>query len=356
MRNVEGVHIVIALTHLAAAQDRQLSEVVRGIDVILGGHDHEPLALEHHHTLIFKCGQNGYWVGAVDLDVDFEVSCVDSDHDGANEDDAVLDSDSVRIFPSWHMHSTNRAEADPGIHAIVDRHQSEVDEEVLRSHGDALQGMHLEDVIATVVGDTLDTRTTQVRRKETTSGNLIADAMLDYYTKGFEDFTTDGVETMAMINGGFIRGDTRYPNGTRLSLRDVLEEMPFPKLSCLIELQGKHLRLAMEQQLRACPAATGGFPHLSQNAKIEYDVSAPALRRIRRFVLNGRDIEDETRYRIVVTDFVSSGGDGASAWCFGVQQAIEGRPSKRVSIIVLNYLQERDAVDVRIQGRVHCVE
>jgi len=216
--------------------------------------------------------------------------------------------------------------------------------------------MHLEDVIATVVGDTLDTRTTQVRRKETTSGNLIADAMLDYYTKGFEDFTTNGVETMAMINGGFIRGDTRYPNGTRLSLRDVLEEMPFPKLSCLIELQGKHLRLAMEQQLRACPAATGGFPHLSQNAKIEYDVSAPALRRIRRFVLNGRDIEDETRYRIVVTDFVSSGGDGASAWCFGVQQAIEGRPSKRVSIIVLNYLQERDAVDVRIQGRVHCVE
>ena len=248
---------MISLTHLAAAQDRELSETVQGIDVILGGHDHEPLALEHNHTLVLKCGQNGYWVGVADLDAEFDVSCIDNDHE-------VVNNESVRIFPSWHMRSPNRVDADPGIKAIVDRHQTEVDEEVLRSHGDALQGMHLEDIVATVVGDTLDTRTAQVRRKETTSGNLIADSMLDYYTNGCADCRTDGVETLAMINGGFIRGDTRYPKGTRLTLRDILEEIPFPKVSCLIELQGKHLRLAMEQQLRACPAASGGFPHLTE--------------------------------------------------------------------------------------------
>lgn len=345
---------MIALTHLAAAQDRQLSESVQGIDLILGGHDHEPLALEHHHTLVFKCGQNGYWVGVVDLDVEFDVVHNDGGDEGGLP--VHVDSDSVRIFPSWHMHSTNRVEADAGITAIVNRHQTRVDEEVLRSHGDELQGMHLEEVVATVVGETLDTRTAQVRRKETTSGNLIADAMLEYYTKGNEDCSTDGVETLAMINGGFIRGDTRYSAGTQLTLRDILEEMPFPKMSCLIELQGEHLRLAMEQQLRACPAATGGFPHLSRNAKIDYDVSAPPLGRIKSFVVNGRDVEDETRYRIVVTNFVASGGDGASAWCFGVQKAVDGLPAKRISIIVLNYLQEKHEVGVTLQGRVSCVE
>jgi 2',3'-cyclic-nucleotide 2'-phosphodiesterase (5'-nucleotidase family) len=37
-----------------------------GIDMIVGGHDHQPMALFHNGVLVFKCGgQNGNWVGAV---------------------------------------------------------------------------------------------------------------------------------------------------------------------------------------------------------------------------------------------------------------------------------------------------
>ena len=341
LRDIEGVQVVIALTHLAAAQDKQLSESVEGIDIILGGHDHEPLAFEHHHTLVFKTGQNCYWVGSVDVDILIDEG----------------GSHGVQVFPSWGMHSTCRVKEDRGVEAIVHRYQRLVDEQILLSHGDALQGMNLEDIVAKVTGDTLDTRTAQVRRRESSSGNFIADALLSYYGAGRPKYQTDGIDTMAFINGGFIRGDKRYVAGTNLTLRDVLEEMPFPKVSCLLELQGKHLWQAMEQQLRACPAASGGFPHISANVSIEYDVNLPPLSRIKKFMINGREVDGDRKYRVVVTDFVASGGDGASAWCFGVQQSIEGRPSKRISTIVLNHLKNTlwGKLQAKVDGRVRCV-
>ena len=115
---------------------------------------------------------------------------------------------------------------DRGVEAIVDRYQRLVDEQILLSHGDALQGMNLEDIVAKVTGDTLDTRTAQVRRKESSSGNFIADALLSYYGAGRPKYQTDGIDTMAFINGGFIRGDKRYVAGTNLTLRAGRNAIP----------------------------------------------------------------------------------------------------------------------------------
>src|SRR5262249_11024615 len=38
----QGTDAIVALTHLSIAEDRQLAREVKGIDVILGGHDHDP--------------------------------------------------------------------------------------------------------------------------------------------------------------------------------------------------------------------------------------------------------------------------------------------------------------------------
>jgi 2',3'-cyclic-nucleotide 2'-phosphodiesterase (5'-nucleotidase family) len=39
----QGADAVVALTHLTIADDRVLAREVKGIDVILGGHDHDPI-------------------------------------------------------------------------------------------------------------------------------------------------------------------------------------------------------------------------------------------------------------------------------------------------------------------------
>ena len=56
-----------------------------------------------------------------------------------------------------------------------------------------------------MTGADLPTFTDTVRRKEAAFGNLIADAILHEY----HDYSPD----FAIINGGFIRGNTRYSRG-----------------------------------------------------------------------------------------------------------------------------------------------
>ena len=52
LRNVHHCDIVLALTHVSLAIDKDIAESVPGIDVILGGHDHDPFLLMHRtfHT------------------------------------------------------------------------------------------------------------------------------------------------------------------------------------------------------------------------------------------------------------------------------------------------------------------
>jgi len=363
LREVRGAHVVVALTHTHAAQDRDVASSVPGIDLILGGHDHEPLASDHHHTLLFKCGQNGYWVGAVDLDIDFEADATPPEETSSSSSPllppAVVRADSVRVFPSWHMHSTRRVEDDGGIDSIVERYQRVVDRRMLESfegeEGGELRGLELEDAVATLRGGPLDTRTAAVRRGETNSGNLLADAMLSYFSTASSDAARNEddaeLEMLAFVNGGFIRGDKLYRKSD-LSLRDVLEELPFPRDVCLLKISGEHLRQAMEQQLRACPTATAAFPHVSHNVRLVYDDSATIGSRIRSMKINGREVDGEAKYLIAVTDFVASGGDGCSAWCYGMQHAMDGQPCKLIALVLLDYLLKHRDIQIGLQSRV----
>jgi len=74
-RLVQGLrkeaHLVIALTHLGMEQDRMLAELVPGIDLILGGHDHakagEPLRIGK--CLIARAPAMGAGIGRLELEL-----------------------------------------------------------------------------------------------------------------------------------------------------------------------------------------------------------------------------------------------------------------------------------------------
>ena len=52
-----GAQIVVAVTHMDMRDDRALAEHA-DVDVILGGHEHEPLIAEEGKTLITKAGSD----------------------------------------------------------------------------------------------------------------------------------------------------------------------------------------------------------------------------------------------------------------------------------------------------------
>jgi hypothetical protein len=74
----------------------------------------------------------------------------------------------------------------------------------------------------------------------------------------------------SLINGGFLRGDKYYANGSNLTLGDILAELPFPKTALHALMYGNDLIRAINQELTLLPTATGAFPHFSSNVSIDY--------------------------------------------------------------------------------------
>jgi 2',3'-cyclic-nucleotide 2'-phosphodiesterase (5'-nucleotidase family) len=58
----QGADIIIAITHLDIAQDRALARSVSGINIILGGHDHDPIMFYEGGVLILKAGTDAQYL------------------------------------------------------------------------------------------------------------------------------------------------------------------------------------------------------------------------------------------------------------------------------------------------------
>jgi 2',3'-cyclic-nucleotide 2'-phosphodiesterase (5'-nucleotidase family) len=50
----QGAQVIVAVTHLDLADDRALIRAIAGIDVVIGGHDHDPITFYEGGTLINK--------------------------------------------------------------------------------------------------------------------------------------------------------------------------------------------------------------------------------------------------------------------------------------------------------------
>src|SRR5258708_30613778 len=65
-RRARGARLVAAVTHQAMPQDRALA-AAGDVELILGGHEHEPLIAEEGRALITKAGSDGRYLVRVDL-------------------------------------------------------------------------------------------------------------------------------------------------------------------------------------------------------------------------------------------------------------------------------------------------
>src|SRR5262245_56955768 len=63
----EGVDIIVAVTHLTFAEDRELAERFPEIALIIGGHEHFPITATENRTLISKAGSDAKNVARIDV-------------------------------------------------------------------------------------------------------------------------------------------------------------------------------------------------------------------------------------------------------------------------------------------------
>lgn len=283
-----GINKIVAITHIgyddnpAVDNDIELAKAVEGIDVIVGGHSHTPLAkpilIEENAepTIIVQTGQYADNLGT--LDVTFDGKGVVVKHQGK-------------------LIEIAKKVEDPEAKAILAPYASKI-EEVKNTPTGAEAVKALENPRSSGSGES-------VRKNETPLGNLITDGMLE---KAKE---YDKKVVMAFQNGGGIR---EAINQGPITVGEVISVLPFGNTLATMELTGAEIKQAFEISFKTYPVENGGFLHVS-GAKVEFDSSKPAGQRVVSIAYKNTEgtdtkIQDTEKYTIATNAFTAKGGDG----------------------------------------------
>ena len=300
-----GAQAVVALTHLALAQDKALARCAPGIDVIIGGHEHTLLQSSSAGVPIFKMTADARDLGRIDLNIDPSTGRVDSiDWEIISVDASVPD--------------------DPAFAPVVEKYAKLTTE------------------LAQPVGATnvpLDARSATSRSEETNVADFIADS-----------FRRASGADVALINGGSIRADDVLPAGD-LTVRDVLSILPFGNDLAVIEVTGDVLLQALEHgvSLTGPGAEPGRFPQVS-GIRFSFDASKPPGSRVSGVTVNGQPPDAKKTYTLVTTSFVAGGGDQYAMF--------KGRPSVPLkqkltdSGVLRKAIEDAKTIAPRTDGRI----
>lgn len=258
----EGAQIIIGLTHLSKEDDINLAMNVEGIDLILGGHEHE--------NMKFLVGEK-------------EVTLAKAD---ANARTAYIHRLSWDIVAKELMVTSELKKIDdsiaekPEVKKIVD---SWIDKAFTAFRKD---GMEPEAEVVTTTKD-LDGREASVRTTTTELTRIV--------TKGMLQNEPDAVA--AVFNGGSIRIDDVIHKGQKLTEYDVMRILPFGGDTVLTSIQGSLLKQALETG--ESNAGSGGFLHYEGISK---DGST--------WKVGTEELEATKSYKVMFPAFLLEGNDG----------------------------------------------
>ncbi|WP_336918608.1 bifunctional metallophosphatase/5'-nucleotidase [Altererythrobacter lauratis] len=137
--------------------------------------------------------------------------------------------------------------------------------------------------------------------------NLVADAQLHAARQA-----TGGHADMAFMNISGVR--TRFPAGydPAITYGQIFAMQPFGNTLQVLEMTGADVLHMLEEQFCGEGVARPCFGLLapSANLRIRFDRSHPAGQRVTGVEVDGRPLDLQARYRVVVNNFLASGGDG----------------------------------------------
>ncbi|MSO30975.1 MAG: bifunctional metallophosphatase/5'-nucleotidase [Acidobacteria bacterium] len=265
------VDAVIALTHLSLAGDQALVTEVPGIDVVLGGHEHENWLLRRGagFTPIVKADANARTVAVVTLT--FPASTAAAARRGAVPTGRPSVTTRFQVIDE-------RVQADRTVQSAANRWTTAAFTAFRKS------GFEPERVIATAT-EPLDGRESIVRNR--------AGRLTDLLTAAF-DREAGGVD-VAIMNGGSIRIDDVLQPGP-VTEYDVIRILPFGGSVTRATFDGSLLASVLDIGMKN--QGTGGYLHLRG-----------AVRDGEQWVVQGTPLDPAERYRVALTDFLMSGGE-----------------------------------------------
>ena len=293
----QGTDLTVVLSHLGITDDRRLARDVPGIDLIVGGHNHNLYTQPEMEgkTAIVQAGERGGWLGRMDF------TCTDG-----------------RLVQTGYrmIEITPASPEDPEMAAEVRRIDAEADG-------------HLDQQIGTAARE-LSAWREVMRRGEAPLADFVADLARNY-TRA----------EVALFNGGNFRAS--IPAGP-ITLKSIYETFPFRNELVVGDLTVAQLLAALGRSAALDPLDNpGGFLQVSG---LRYVIENG---RLASATIGGAPIESERRYRVVVPDFLAAGGDG-----YDMLKSMDNvdQTGRLVSDMVIEGIRDAGTVDPRPDGRI----
>lgn len=306
----QGIDKIILLSHTGYPVDLAKARQLRGVDIIVSGHDHALLG-EPATVDAVAPGQGALVKGpypTVVTAADGQPLLLVSAYEwGRWLEQLQVSFDAHGVIERWQAQpifvrgcafaqdtvDCNRqvAPEDPTLKAEVARYREPVDRFASARIGQAGAGFEARG-------------SASVRTQEMPLGNLIADVMLAAAAPSDR-------AVAAIANGGGIRADLA-PGEVRFE--QALAVLPFGNTLVTVELSGAQLVAALDHGLTR---GGGAFPQVA-GLKLEYCATLPcpaALHpqgRVTQLTVDGRPVDPAASYRIAVNSFMARGGDGYS--------------------------------------------
>ncbi|XP_028396283.1 snake venom 5'-nucleotidase-like [Dendronephthya gigantea] len=260
----EGCDFIIALTHMRLENDQKLAASVPGVDIVLGGHDHDYGIYDVNGKQVIKSG---------------------TDFRNLSEVEITFSDGSFSVKTTRHDITSDIPE-DPEVKAIVDKYQDKIE-------------ARMQIPLGKVAVD-LDGLFANIRTKETNLGNLHADIM--------RNATRSDI---SIVNAGDLRWDAIKPAGV-FRVEDLVSLLPFtPAPVVTLAITGAQLLEALENGVSKWPQQEGRFPQVS-GIEFTFDPSKNAGQRVIAGTLKveGEDVNLEKKYTLAVGAYIAGGGDG----------------------------------------------
>jgi 5'-nucleotidase len=298
-----GAHLVVGVTHQHMRADRALAASA-DVDVVLGGHEHDPLVAEEGKALITKGGSDARYLVQVDI---------------------WLRPDGALVERSWTFQEVSaRVPEDPDVAAVVRRYAERLNRE-----------------LDTVVGRTaepLEARRMALRTRESNLADFITDAMRARLQAD-----------VALLNGGGIRTDRVVPAGP-LTKGDVHALLPFSNAVMKLAVSGERLRETLEQGLAGLERGGGGYLQVS-GLRVTYDPQRPVGQRLVTMEIDGTPLDPARIYTLAVVDYVAGGGDGITA-LRDARVLVDAVSGPQLADVVLDAIVSSGTISPKIDGRL----
>ncbi|HPE68396.1 MAG TPA: bifunctional UDP-sugar hydrolase/5'-nucleotidase [Thermotogota bacterium] len=294
----------------------QILEEVPGIDVMLTGHQHRAIAAFVLGVPVSQTGKWGENVGRIDITLD------------NSSGSWLVTAKSVELI------STAGVEADPDIMEMVqpyeDKVQQWLDTPVGRANGD----FYVEDPLAVRLGDHPLMEFVNTVQMEYSGAKISSTALFSNDIKGWKS----GPVTLRDINGVYI-----YPNTLkviRVSGQDIKDAL---------EISAGYFTL-QDGEITVTDSWVNPKPrHYNYDIweGIDYviDVSKPVGERVVKLDFEGKPLDMDAQYDVVLNNYRAGGGGGYSMF--------QGKPMVKeimmeVSELMGNYILEYGTIDAQI--------